>query len=97
MLDIHLHQRHTSPRIREADGVEGDVDAARLVGHRLQVPVHCLLVESVDPRSPGGSAGGNDILGDTFDGCQVAPGEKQIGPSDAKARATALPIAPPAP
>src|SRR5829696_2163008 len=38
------------------------------------------LVESVDLRRLGGSAGGNDVLGDSFDGCQVAPGEKKIGP-----------------
>src|SRR6266487_4267916 len=42
--------------------------------------VHGLLVESVDLRRLGGSAGGNDLLGDRFDGCQVAPGEKQLGP-----------------
>jgi hypothetical protein len=42
--------------------------------------VHGLLVESVDLRRLGGSAGGNDFLGDNFDGCQVAPGEKKIGP-----------------
>jgi hypothetical protein len=59
--------------------------------------VHGLLVESVDLRRLGGSAGGSDVLGDNFDGCQVAPGEKKIGPSRAKARATALPMAPPAP
>ena len=32
--------------------------------------VHGLLVESVDLRRLGGSAGGNDVLGDRFDGCQ---------------------------
>jgi hypothetical protein len=42
--------------------------------------VHGLLVESVDLRRLGGSAGGNDFLGDSFDGCQVAPGEKDVGP-----------------
>ena len=59
--------------------------------------IDSLLVESVDLRRLGGSAGGNDVLGDSSDGCQVAPGEKRFAPSDAKARATALPIAPPAP
>src|SRR5918996_5209711 len=44
------------------------------------MPAHGLLVESVDLRRLGGSAGGNDVLGDSFDGCQVAPGEKKIGP-----------------
>jgi hypothetical protein len=59
--------------------------------------VHSLLVDSVDLRRLGGCAGGNDFLGDNFYGCQVAPGEKKLGPSDAKARATAPPIPPPAP
>src|SRR5260370_21480442 len=42
--------------------------------------VQGLLVESVYLRRVGGSAGGNDVLGDRFDGCQVAPGEKKLGP-----------------
>ena len=42
--------------------------------------VHGLLVERVDLRRLGGSAGGNDVLGDRFDGCQAAPGEKEAGP-----------------
>jgi hypothetical protein len=46
--------------------------------------VYGLLVESVDLRPLGGSAGGNDVLGDHFDGCQVAPGEKQIRPFSRK-------------
>ena len=59
--------------------------------------VHGLFVEGVDLRRLGGSAGGDDVLGDHFDGCQVAPGEKELAPSVAKARATAPPTAPPAP
>jgi hypothetical protein len=42
--------------------------------------VHSLLVESVDPRRLGGSAGGNDVLSDRFDRCPEAPGEKDLGP-----------------
>src|SRR5262252_3795889 len=42
--------------------------------------VHGLLVESVDLRRLGGSTGGNDFPGDSFDGCQVAPAEKEPGP-----------------
>src|ERR687897_3916487 len=42
--------------------------------------VHSLLIESVDLRRLGGSTGGNDVLGDSFDRCQVAPGEKKLGP-----------------
>ena len=48
---------------------------------------HSLLVESVDRRRLGGSAGGNDVLGDHFDGRQFVRGEKEIGASDAKAHA----------
>jgi hypothetical protein len=41
--------------------------------------VHSLLVESVNLRRLGGSAGRNDFLGDSFDGCPVASGEKKLG------------------
>jgi hypothetical protein len=41
--------------------------------------LHSLLVESVDLRRLGGAAGGNDFLGDNFDGFPLAPGEKQLG------------------
>src|ERR687897_1134331 len=41
--------------------------------------IHSLLVESVDLRRLGGSAGGNDLLSDRFDRCQAAPGEKELG------------------
>jgi hypothetical protein len=58
--------------------------------------VHSLLVERVERRRLGGAAGGNDLLGDRFDPCQVAPGEKELGTSDANARATAPPTPPPA-
>jgi hypothetical protein len=56
-----------------------------------------LLVEGVDLGRLAESAGGHDVLGDRLDGCQVAPGEKQLGPSRAKARAIAPPMSPPAP
>src|ERR671919_1114848 len=46
--------------------------------------VHGLLVESVDLRRLGGSTDGNDVLGDNFDRCQGAPGEKEIGPLSRK-------------
>src|SRR6266550_9567694 len=42
--------------------------------------VQSLLVESVDLRRLGGSAGGNDLPGDGFDGSQMASGEKELGP-----------------
>src|SRR5215475_1550290 len=42
--------------------------------------VHSLLVESVDLRRLGGSAGGNDVLGDGFNRRQAPPGEKKPGP-----------------
>jgi hypothetical protein len=46
--------------------------------------VHSLLVESVDLRRLGGSAGGIDFLGDRVDRCPVAPGEKELGPLSRK-------------
>src|SRR5712692_7955413 len=46
--------------------------------------VHSLLVESVDLRRFGGSAGGNDVLGDRFDRCPEAAGEKKLGPLSRK-------------
>jgi hypothetical protein len=42
--------------------------------------VHRLLVERVDCRRLSGSAGGNDVLGDNFDGSPFVPGEKELGP-----------------
>src|SRR5688572_13118172 len=42
--------------------------------------VHSLLVEHVDLRRLGGSADGNDVIGDRFDRCPLAPGEKNLRP-----------------
>src|SRR5256885_5687641 len=42
--------------------------------------VQSLLVESVDLRRLGGSAGRKDLPGDGFDGSQVASREKELGP-----------------
>ncbi len=42
--------------------------------------VYSLLVESIGLLRLGGSAGGNDVLGDCFDRCPAAPGEKNLGP-----------------
>jgi hypothetical protein len=44
------------------------------------MPVHSQLVERVDLGRLGGSAGGNDVLGDRFDRCPEASGEKEPGP-----------------
>src|SRR5262245_23005012 len=41
--------------------------------------IHGPLVERVDLRRLGGAAGGNYILGDSFDGRQMWTGEKQLG------------------
>jgi hypothetical protein len=48
------------------------------------MPVDGLLVESVDLRCLGESAGACDLLGDHFDWCQVVPGEKELGPLSRK-------------
>src|SRR5437899_2625353 len=42
--------------------------------------VHSLLIESVDRRRLGGSAGGNDVPSDRVDRCPQAPGDKRPGP-----------------
>jgi hypothetical protein len=42
--------------------------------------VHGLLVECVDLRRLGGSAGGSDVLGDVIDRRKLVPGEKHLGP-----------------
>jgi hypothetical protein len=36
-------------------------------------------LSSVDLCCLGGSASGNNVLGDSFDGCPVASGEKKLG------------------
>ena len=59
--------------------------------------VHSLLIERVHLRRLGGSAGGDDLLGDSRHGRPLSAGEKEPAPSRAKACATAPPIAPPAP
>jgi hypothetical protein len=41
--------------------------------------VHSLLVENVDLRRFGGSAGGINFHGDSFNGGQVPPSEKKLG------------------
>src|ERR687897_2169138 len=41
--------------------------------------VHGLLLERVDLRGLGGSARGNDVLGERIDRCPEAPGEKDLG------------------
>ena len=56
-----------------------------------------LLAEGVYLRSLSRSAVGDDLPGDGLDLPQSASGEEQPRPSLAKARATAPPIAPPAP
>src|SRR6266568_5842434 len=42
--------------------------------------VYSLLIESVDLRRLSGSAGGNDFLGNSFDGFLAASREKKLGP-----------------
>jgi hypothetical protein len=59
--------------------------------------VHRVLVERVDLRRLGESAGSEDVLGDNFARRQGVSVRKTLAPSDAKARATAALIAPPAP
>jgi hypothetical protein len=81
LLDIQLDQRHTQNlRTRDPDRVERNIDAARLLDHGLEMLVHSLLVERVDLRRLGRSAGGINFVGDSFDVRPAPPGEKQLGP-----------------
>jgi hypothetical protein len=59
--------------------------------------VRGLLVESVDLRRLGGSAGGNDVLGDRFDRCPKARGEEALGPLAREGACDSAADAPPAP
>ena len=59
--------------------------------------VNGMFVESVDLRRDRGFARGSDVLGYGIDRCLLTPGEKDPGPSWAKARATAPPMPPDAP
>jgi hypothetical protein len=81
LLEIQLDQRHAqSLRIRDPDRVERDIDPTRRVDHRLQMPVHGLLVKSVDLRRVGGSAGRLDFVGNRCHGRPLSPGKKNLGP-----------------
>jgi hypothetical protein len=81
LLDIQLGQRDTQNlRVRDADRVERDIDATRLIDHGLEMLVQGLLVESVDLGRLSGSAGGSEVLSDRFDRWPLAPGEKQLRP-----------------
>src|SRR6185295_9530530 len=73
-------ERRSNVRIREADGIERDVEAACLVDHGLKMMVHGPFVESINFCDVGGIAGGEDLLADDFYGCPVAPGEKKRRP-----------------
>ena len=56
------------PGVRDPDRVEGYVDAAYLLDHGPEVVVHSPLVECVHLRRLGGSAVGDDLLGDDLHG-----------------------------
>ena len=78
MLDTELDQRHPEDLgIRDADRVERDVDATCLFDHGPQVFIDGMLVQRVDDRRRGGSAGPDDVLGEHFERSQVAAGEEQ--------------------
>ncbi|HEU4326502.1 MAG TPA: hypothetical protein VFS21_25395 [Roseiflexaceae bacterium] len=59
--------------------------------------LECPLVEHIDLRDLSDTASGDDVLAHVSSVTGVRPARKTLAPSRAKARATALPIAPPAP
>ena len=80
LLGTQLDQRHADDlRIRDPDGVERDIDTTGFLDHRLEMIVHSLLVESVDRRRLGGSAGVKNVPGDRIDRFREAPGDEQPG------------------
>ena len=56
-----------------------------------------LLVERIDLRGRGRATGRGNLPRDRLDGTKTAGHSRTLAPSRAKARATAPPMAPPAP
>jgi hypothetical protein len=77
IVPLQLDQRNAL-NDAEADGVEGDIDAARLPGHRGRVPFYRVLIERIDARRLGLAASGNDISCHGFDRRGPATTEKDF-------------------
>jgi hypothetical protein len=86
----HLEQRRPL-YVAQRDGVERDVDAARALCDGVGVPVHGLLVESIDTRYLGCSSRRGDLFGNGLERSKSATGEGRPSRSRANARATAPP------
>jgi len=77
VLEGQLHER-CSLHVKDADGVERDVNAARYGRHRIGVLVDGLFVKGVDLRCLGHSACSGDILGHRIELRQCATGQEDL-------------------
>jgi hypothetical protein len=64
--------------VRDADGVERDVDATRAGRHGVGVLVDGFLIEGVDLRRLGCAARGPDLVGHLVEGGEGAPGKEDV-------------------
>ena len=74
---VELDKRHAlDALLRNADGVEGDVDASGLRDHRAEMFFDRLLVQRIDTGGLGAAAGGDDVARDGIDRGKVASGQE---------------------
>ena len=66
--------------LRNADGVEGDIDASGLPDHGAEVFLDRLLVQRIDLGALGAAAGSDDVARDGVDRGKVAPGQEDRRP-----------------
>jgi hypothetical protein len=81
----------------DADGVDADVDVARLRDDRVEVGVYLVRSQCVDLAGEGGAARVRDVVDDDDEGASVRPARKTVAPSRANVRASAPPTAAAAP
>jgi hypothetical protein len=96
VLARHLYERDQL-YVPDRDGVEGDMDAPGTRGHSVSMFVDRRLVERIDLCRLGHSSRRGDLSCHLVELCEGTAARNTLAPSLAKARATALPMAPPAP
>jgi hypothetical protein len=75
VLDGHLREGRAL-HVRDADGIEGDVDASGCRRHRVGVPIDGLLVQPVDLRRLGPAATGANLPSHFLELGQSASGKE---------------------
>jgi hypothetical protein len=96
ILERHLDERD-SLHVVDPDRVEGDIYTPGPLGDFADVPRHGVLVERIDLGGFDHSSRGGDLRRYCVDLRTGASRQETFAPSRAKVRATAPPIAPPAP